>query len=68
MQIGELDAILDHNEKKTFTPEILDVIAEYYPRFAECRKVNELVSWINKKYDKNLSVGSIKKRFYEMQE
>ena len=66
MQIGELDAILEQNEKKMFTPEILDAINTYYLRFAECRKVNELVAWINKTYDKNLSVGSVKKRFYEM--
>ena len=66
MQIGELDAILEENQRRMFTPEILEVVREYYPKFSKQRQTAVFVAWLNKEYDKDFAASAVQKRYLDM--
>lgn len=63
MQIAEFDAILDEGKKNIITPQIIEAIIEYYPRFAKRRKGPVLVKMLNEKFGCNLNSAQMEQHY-----
>ena len=63
MEIPELDDILENNISWA---EIDPIILEYYPKFAQIRKVSLLVDYIEKEFGFRPSKNTLGKRYERM--
>lgn len=64
--IEELESVLIGAERTKWTPEIDEVLREYYPKFAAVRKVKDLRDYINAKYDRDFDSNAAFAKRYEM--
>ena len=58
-KIPELDAILEQNQQRRWTPEIDRVMMDYYLQFAHDRDLKSLAAYINEKYDRSFTATDL---------
>ena len=58
-KIPELEASLEENRKRRWTPEINDVLKDYYEQFASDSDLKTLTAFINDKFGTNFNTADI---------
>ena len=65
-KIPELEASLEENRKRRWTPEISEVLRDYYESFASDGDLKTLTAYINGKFGTNFNTADVTARYHRV--
>ena len=65
-KIPELEAKLDQNKQRRWTPEINTVLRDYYQVFADDNDLKSLAAHINAKFNRSFTTVNITGHYHQM--
>jgi DNA polymerase II large subunit len=64
--IPELEALIEENKKYRFTPEIDQVLLDYYQEFADDSRTDQLTDYINATFERKFTAPQVTQHYHKI--